>query len=258
MSKLRLNPLPIVLYKSKTVIKLCGIYLCLPQATIKEIEMDNTTVKGKIRDMISEWLYSGKATWENLVLALVKTGVLSSEDLPQPQLHGMLPLQPSHTRMPEINIWKNVWEIQIKDLHKMQRAYVSQRVLIHKKMKTSILHIRFILGVPNDVSDEILMGTIERYMTIKLVFVSWVDLVLNITNIVEISHYNIELLEKLTDLLQNSSTEVCKLFETVLKLKANQKNFLHKNEVEMLGTISQYSDSPENEIKENQQTDCIE
>ena len=26
----------------------------------------------------------------------------------------------------------------------------------------------------------------------------------------------------------------------------------------MLGTISQYSDSPEIEIKENQQTDCIE
>ena len=200
-----------------------GIYLRLPPATIKVIEIDSKTVKDKIQDMISEWLYSGKATWENLINALVKTGVLSSEDLPQPQLHGMLPQQPSHPKMPEINIWKNVWEIQIKDLHKMQRAYVSQRVTIQKKMKTSILDIRFILGVPNDVSEEVLMGTIEEYMTIKTVLVSWVDLVLNITNIVEISHYNIELLEKLTDLLQNSSTEVCTLFETVLKLKANQK-----------------------------------
>ena len=198
-----------------------GIYLRLPPATIKVIEIDSKTVKDKIQDMISEWLYSGKATWENLINALVKTGVLSSEDLPQPQLHGMLPQQPSHPKMSEINIWKNVWEIQIKDLHKLQRAYVSQRVIIQKKMKTSILDIRFILGVPNDVSEEVLMGTIERYMTMKTLFVSWVGLVLNITNIVEISHYNIELLEKLTDLLQNSSTEVCKLFETVLKLKAN-------------------------------------
>ena len=92
--------------------------------------------------MISEWLYSGKATWENLITALMKTGVVLSydEDLPQPQLNGMLPQQPSHPKMPEINIWKNVWEIQIKDLHKMQRAYVSQRVIIQKKMKTSILY----------------------------------------------------------------------------------------------------------------------
>ena len=67
-----------------------AIYLRLPPTTIKCIEMDNNTVKTKIQAMISEWLYSGKATWENLINTLVKTGVLS-----RPKPHVM----PQHSQL---------------------------------------------------------------------------------------------------------------------------------------------------------------
>ena len=49
-----------------------GHYLRLPLATIKVIDIDHNTVAAKIEAMISEWLYSGKATWENLINALEK------------------------------------------------------------------------------------------------------------------------------------------------------------------------------------------
>ena len=50
----------------------------------KVIDIDHTTVVAKLEAMISGWLYSGKATWDNLINALVKTGVILSynEDLP--------------------------------------------------------------------------------------------------------------------------------------------------------------------------------
>ena len=49
-----------------------GHYFHLPLATMKVIDIDNNTVAAKIEAMISEWLYSGKATWDNLINALVK------------------------------------------------------------------------------------------------------------------------------------------------------------------------------------------
>ena len=184
-----------------------GHYFRLPLATMKVIDIDNNTVAAKIEAMISGWLYSGKATWENLINALVKTGVILSynEDLPQSQLHGM-PQQPSHS---------NVWEIKINDLHKAHETYRLRKFVVQKKSNTSMLHIRFILGVPDDISDEVLMGTIEGYMTVNTFVVSWH----HIANIVETHHYNRKLLKKLTNLLQNSSIEACKHLETILKLK---------------------------------------
>ena len=218
-----------------------AIYLRLPPATLKCIEMDNNTAKTKIQAMISEWLYSGKATWENLIDALVKTGVLS-----RPKPHVM-PQQPAHHEMlPEKgNVWKKIWEIKINDLHKAHKAYRLQRVIVQNKLNTYILNIRALLEVSNDISDEVLMGTIEGHMTLKTMFVSFSDLFQNITDIVEIHRYNRELLEKLTDLLQSSSTEACKHLETFLKLKSN---LLHKKEAVMI------SEGPET----NEQTDSIE
>ena len=213
-----------------------GHYLHLPLATMKVIDIDNNTVAAKIEAMISGWLYSGKATWDNLINALVKTGVILScdEDLPQPQLHGM-PQQPSHP---------NVWEIKINDLHKAHKTYRLRKFVVQKKLNTSILHIRFILGVPIDISDEVLMGTIEGYMTVNTFFVSWHH---NITNIVETHHYNRKLLEKLTNLLQNSSIEACRHLGTILNINASQKNLLHKKEA---GISLEYSEGPESEINE--------
>ena len=82
------------------------------------------------------------------------------------------------------------------------------------------------------ISDEVMMGTIEGYMTIKTFHVTLVDLVCNITDIVETYRHNRELLEEMTGLLQKSSTEACKHLETFLELKANQKNLLHTKKQE--------------------------
>ena len=153
---------------------------------------------------------------------------------PQPQLHGM-PQQPSHP---------NVWEIKINDLHKAHETYRLRKFVVQKKLNTSILRIRFILGVPIDISEEVLMGTIEGYMTVNTFVVSWHH---NITNIVETHHYNRNLLEEFSNLLQNSSTETCKHLETILKLKAGQKNLLHKKEARI---SLEYSEGPESEINE--------
>ena len=69
--------------------------------------MDNNTVKTKIQDMISERLYSGKATWENLVNALVKTSVLSRE-------------VSSHLALRHLTKESKVWETQTNNLCKKQ------------------------------------------------------------------------------------------------------------------------------------------
>ena len=115
-------------------------------AIIRVIDIDHTTVVAMLEAMISEWLHSGKATWENLINALEKTGVL----LPQPQVHG-IPQQPSHSEIPGSNVWKNIWETKINDLHKAHKAYKSRRLMVQNMWNTSILDIRVILGIPNDI-----------------------------------------------------------------------------------------------------------
>ena len=82
------------------------------------------------------------------------------------------------------NVWKKIWEIKINDLHKAHKAYKSQRVIVQNKLNTYILNIHVLLEVSNDISDEVLMGTIEGHMTFKTMIVSFPDLFQNITGIV--------------------------------------------------------------------------
>ena len=88
-------------------------------------------------------------------------------------------------------------------------------------------------------------------MTVNTFVVSWH----HIANIVETHHYNRKLLEKLTNHLQNSSIEACRHLETILNINASQKNLMHKKEA---GISLEYSEGPESEINEKQQTDSIE
>ena len=79
--------------------------------------MDNNTVKAKIQAIISEWLYSGKATWENLINALVKTSVLSHEVLLD---YSYIEYLSSHLTLRHLTKESKVWETQTNNFRKKQ------------------------------------------------------------------------------------------------------------------------------------------
>jgi len=171
-----------------------GLYLRLPMSTIKVIVMDHAT------------------TWEHLINALMKVGVLSHENLHQ---------QPA-ARL-EISE-RIIWEVKLKVLHNKQIAYQSHRVTVRKKLNIFISDIRSFLKVPNDISEDVLIGSIEEYLTFETSVMSRLVLIDKITEVVKTYQFSREVLMEWTALLQDGSSEACNQLETLVKLSGGAEN----------------------------------
>jgi len=154
----------------------------------------------------------------------MKVGVLSREDLHQQPAQLEIPERveapervvverPDSVEMPERE--RNVWVVKLDNLYKKERDYQSQRNTVQEKFNIFISRIRFHLKVPKDISDEVMMGTIEEYIILRSIVVEWFDLVKNITCIVRICNLNREDLEVWAAFLKNGSAEACEQLEVL-------------------------------------------